>query len=158
MKVALEIQRVAPEVNVCPKKNQFKQWINLVLDRLLPKGVLRKTSISICIRLVDRKESAHLNSLYRKKIGPTNILSFSNDLLLSSLPVYLLGDLVICSDLVVEEASTQNKSVLAHWAHLTVHGILHLLGYDHVAEDEAVRMEALEKELLGLLGFANPYE
>ena len=104
----------------------------------------------LTIRLVDAAESRMLNRGYRGKDKPTNVLSFSGD-------AGVLGDLVICAPVVAREAAEQNKRPRAHWAHMVVHGCLHLRGYDHQDNDEAERMEARETALLATLGFADPY-
>lgn len=104
----------------------------------------------ICIRIVSEKESAALNRQYRHKSGSTNVLSFPGEAL-------LLGDIIICAAVVNREARAQGKTRAAHWAHMVVHGSLHLLGFDHIKEKEATQMEALESKILHKLGFANPY-
>jgi probable rRNA maturation factor len=108
------------------------------------------------IRLVDDAESAELNQQFRHKSGPTNILSFPFEVP-NGMEMDLLGDLVICAPLIAREAEQQNKLAEHHWAHITVHGVLHLLGYDHVEEQDAEQMEALEIEILNGLDIANPY-
>ena len=100
---------------------------------------------------------AELNRMYRQKEGPTNVLSFSCDVP-EGVPCQILGDLVICAPVVEREALEQNKSLEAHWAHLVVHGILHLLGFDHMEDTAAEEMEALEIKILQDLGYTNPYE
>ncbi len=107
------------------------------------------------IRIVDPGESRSLNRDYRGKDRPTNVLSFPYQSPLPDLP--LLGDLVICADVVASEARDQAKSQEAHWAHMVVHGVLHLLGYDHLDDHEAKEMEALERAILDRLGFPDPY-
>ena len=109
----------------------------------------------LCIRLVDEAESAALNAEYRHKNGPTNVLSFAADIDVPELRIW--GDIVICAPLVHAEARAQGKPVDAHFAHLVVHGVLHLLGYDHQSDDEADQMESLEKHLLDQLGIPDPY-
>ena len=109
------------------------------------------------MRLVDTEEMAVLNETYRGKKGATNVLSFPADLP-AGLPLPLLGDIVICAPIVRDEATQQGKSQNAHWAHMTVHGTLHLLGYDHMEEQEAEHMEALESTILNELKYACPYE
>jgi probable rRNA maturation factor len=111
----------------------------------------------ITIRIVEEAESAALNSQYRSKDGPTNVLAFPGDA--APLPdVDLpLGDLVVCAPVVLREAEAQGKPPEAHWAHMVVHGTLHLRGYDHGTDEEAGVMEARERELLAGLGFADPY-
>jgi probable rRNA maturation factor len=115
------------------------------------------TESALVLRLVDRSESESLNSRYRGKGGPTNVLSFAADLP-EEVALPLLGDIVICAPLVAEEAAGQGKAERDHWAHLVVHGVLHLLGYDHQDPAEAQRMEKLEVEILNQLGIADPYE
>lgn len=109
------------------------------------------------VRIVDVDESAQLNETYRHKSGPTNVLSFPFESL-PGIDLPLLGDLVICAPIVVREANEQNKTTKAHWAHMVVHGSLHLQGYDHIEPQQAEQMEALEIDILGRLGFSNPYE
>lgn len=135
-----------------PTLADFTQWINLVA---LQETVILPAEVSITI--VDKNESQQLNHDYRGKNNPTNVLSFPMDNIENMRPV-ILGDLVFCAPVVEEEATQQNKNLLAHWAHLTIHGTLHLLGYDHIEEDEAVLMEQKEITLLAHLGYANPYE
>jgi probable rRNA maturation factor len=108
------------------------------------------------IRLVDDQESAELNQQYRHKQGPTNILSFPFEAP-DGFDTDLLGDLVICTPLIALEAQQQNKQLFDHWAHITIHGVLHLLGYDHIDDAEAEEMEALEIKILSRLNINNPY-
>ncbi len=146
--INLELQIVS-DSQPLPTKSQFKQWVVGALSHLGQQG-------EVVIRIVDKAESASLNHHYRHKIGPTNVLSFPSDLP-KEVKSPLLGDLVICAPLVVEEAAAAEKPVTAHWAHLVVHGVLHLLGYDHIKDDEAVVMEALEIKILKQLKFPDPY-
>jgi probable rRNA maturation factor len=113
----------------------------------------------ITLRVVDERESADLNRRYRRRDGPTNVLAFPADAVLpagaaQSLP---LGDIVVCAPVVAREAAEQHKSEEAHWAHIVIHGCLHLIGYDHQNEAQAVPMEAKERELLAHFGFPDPY-
>jgi probable rRNA maturation factor len=127
------------------------------LQRCVNKALLKKIGTSeVNIRLISKKESAELNCSYRHKKGPTNILSFPFEPPpgVSSL---FLGDLVICAPLVNQEAKQQSKTRLAHWAHLVIHGCLHLIGYDHMDNKDALKMETLEIQLLEDLGYENPY-
>ena len=110
--------------------------------------MLSSDCIELTIRIVDEQESAYLNQNYRAKSGPTNVLSFHYDNMHGDGTFCYLGDLVICAAKVIQEAQTQNKLVLAHWAHLIVQGILHLLGYDHETDLEADEIEAVEKDVL----------
>ena len=115
-----------------------------------------KPTPELLIRLVGYEESRSLNSRYRNIDKATNVLSFSADLP-AEVELCLLGDIVICAPLVASEAADQGKPLKSHWAHLTIHGVLHLLGYDHLGDEEATQMEALEIGILGALGFLNPY-
>ncbi len=133
-----------------PSKKQFQQWAQAAL---LPDN--KATELTICI--VNAIESANLNQKYRKKKGPTNVLSFSYDDAFIDGEIDSLGDLALCAELVESEAHNQGKETLAHWAHLTVHGVLHLQGYDHVRLSDAKVMEQLEVCILHELGFPNPY-
>lgn len=146
IKVKLELQTACTTTTI-PTKQAFQQWVKAALCHE------QADTYEICIRLVDKTESQQLNKQYRHKDKPTNVLSFSYGK--EALP--LLGDLVICSDVVIEEAQVQEKLIDAHWAHLTVHGVLHLLGYDHEQSADAEIMEAKEIEILANLGFKNPY-
>ncbi|WP_395342582.1 rRNA maturation RNase YbeY [Ningiella sp. W23] len=120
------------------------------------KHMALTSSIELGIRVIDDTESAYLNSTYRGKSKSTNVLSFVNDV-----PDYVetdhIGDLAICAPVVKREAKEQGKSVEAHWSHMCIHGLLHLLGYDHIHEKDAQEMEALEVAILGDLGFQDPY-
>ena len=111
----------------------------------------------VTIRIVDLAESTELNSQYRNKTGPTNVLSFPFEAP-AGITVALAGDLIICAPVVEKEAREQRKTPTEHWAHMVVHGMLHLQGYDHIEDDEAEAMEALEIRLLSRLGFGNPYD
>ena len=147
MPLSLQLQ-IASTFIPLPKKKQFQQWAQLALPKTSEKQELT-------IRIVDEPESAQLNSTYRHKNYPTNVLSFPMD---APVPTPLLGDLVICAPIVAKEALAQNKSLEAHFAHMTVHGVLHLLGYDHMTDDEAETMETLEIGILEQLGYGNPYQ
>ncbi len=110
----------------------------------------------VVVRLVDAEEMTRLNGQYRGKARPTNVLSFPAEPP-PGLPDPALGDIVICAPVVADEAAAQNKPLPAHWAHLVVHGTLHLLGYDHVEADAAEEMERLERDILSTFGISNPY-
>lgn len=133
-----------------PSRNAFQRWINCALAQF-------KMDSEITIRIVDTAESAKLNKTYRNKAGATNILSFPFEAP-PDIQLPILGDLVICAPLIFKEAKEQNKPLLAHWAHITIHGALHLLGYDHIKNKDAKIMENLEIKLLKQLGYKNPYE
>ena len=113
--------------------------------------------LSICIRFVDQGESKALNQSYRGRDYPTNVLSFTTAMLDEAHCLHL-GDLVICADCLVNEAGVQSKSVADHFLHLVLHGILHLIGYDHEIEADALEMESLEVALLKGVGVQDPYE
>lgn len=140
-----------------PTEAQCKSW---VAASLVGEQALVETEMTI--RIVDAAESQALNRDYRGMDKPTNVLSFEfeNPPGLADLGEELpyLGDLIICASVVEKEAFEQHKNLEAHWAHMVVHGTLHLQGYDHIEEDEAEEMESLEIEILKGLGFANPYE
>ena len=117
----------------------------------------------IVLRIVDKTEMIGLNADYREKAKVTNVLSFPADIPdipaentgdESDLP---MGDIVICAPVIVQEANDQNKSVTAHWCHMVVHGVLHLYGFDHSKDSDAITMEALEIKILAKLGYPNPY-
>ena len=117
--------------------------------------------VQVSLIIVDEKESQRLNKEFRNKDKPTNVLSFPMDMpaeLAESVDSLMLGDLVICAAVVEDEAQQQNKIPEAHWAHMLVHGMLHLQGYDHIEDSEAEAMEAKEIQLLNQLGFENPYQ
>jgi probable rRNA maturation factor len=117
----------------------------------------RRRDAELAIRIVDAAESQALNRRYRGKDTPTNVLAFPAELP-PELELPLLGDLVICREVVEAEAAEQAKPLDAHWAHMVIHGTLHLVGYDHETADEAATMEALEAEILAELGWPNPYQ
>ena len=146
--LAVDIQRVIEEDDL-PSDADFERWANLAWQAEEPSEVT--------LRIVGREESAELNGLYRHKTGPTNVLSFPFEAP-PGIKVPLAGDLVICAPVVRDEAQEQRKSLSSHWAHMVIHGMLHLQGYDHLTDDEAEIMETLEIALLRELGFGNPYE
>jgi len=139
------LEKKAPTVNIMQK------WIYAVLAKA---GY--KNSTQMCIRIVEEQEMTDLNSKFRKVNKVTNVLSFPYEAL-PGVKIPFLGDLVICANVVDKEAKQQSKTSEQHWAHLIVHGVLHLLGYDHINEADAVKMEKLEIEILSELGFPNPY-
>lgn len=144
-------RQVAIAAEGLPDQAELEAWVGAVLCR---HEVDADSELSV--RLVDAEESQALNRDYRGKDRPTNVLSFPFENPPGvSLP--LLGDLVICHPVVVAEAAEQDKSLHDHYAHMVVHGTLHLLGYDHLEDDEAEAMEALEREILAELGIADPY-
>jgi probable rRNA maturation factor len=150
----LSLQKATTAKNL-PKSNDFKRWVE---NALATVGF--KKSCEVAIRLVDEAESQMLNLQYRGKDKPTNVLSFPSELpeaVLDNLKREPLGDIIICVPVVEAEAIEQGKTTSAHWAHLTTHGILHVLGFNHIDDDEAEEMEALEAQALAVLGYENPY-
>ena len=145
----LDLQN-ASQASQLPSEAQFRQWCELALRQ-------RTADSELTIRLVDEAEGQELNRTWRHKDYPTNVLSFPADVPDEMLDIPLLGDLVICVPVVEREAAEQGKALEAHWAHLVIHGCLHLLGYDHIEEDEALEMEELERQLLAELGHPDPY-
>ncbi len=142
------------EVNSSSTKIPSVENIELWISAALQSDELNQAEVSVYI--VDEAESQELNAQYRSKDKPTNVLSFPADIP-DEVGVPLLGDLVICAPVVEREAQEQGKTLEAHWAHMLVHGTLHLLGYDHVDDDEADVMEALETRLITQLNFPAPY-
>ncbi|MDN6856160.1 rRNA maturation RNase YbeY [Pseudomonas sp. CAN2814] len=145
----LDLQ-LASEAPGLPSEAQFRKWCELALRQ-------RQNDSELTIRLVDEPEGRELNKTWRHKDYATNVLSFPADVPDELLDIPLLGDLVICAPVVTREAAEQGKSAEAHWAHLVIHGCLHLLGYDHIEDAEAEEMEGLERELLAELGHPDPY-
>lgn len=144
MTLAITIQNTS-KIRSIPSKKQFLTWIKSTIP-------VSKQNCEIVIRIVGTKEIAKLNYLYRKKNQPTNILSFN----FSAPPntqTNFLGDLIICAAIVNQEAELQHKTILAHWAHMTIHGTLHLLGHDHKNKNTAQKMEKLEIKILKKCGF-----
>ena len=135
-----------------PSSPSFREWVEAAL-----RGAKRRKATELSIRIVDAKEGRALNRDYRGKDYATNVLSFPTELP-PGINLPLIGDLVICAPVVTREAAEQGKPARHHWAHMTVHGVLHLLGYDHIEDDEAEAMEALETQILAGLGIADPYE
>ena len=140
----------ACKATALPLRAQIRAWVRAALD------VDGKKSGEITVRLVDEEEGRALNRDYRGKDYATNVLSFPAELP-EGVKLPLLGDLVICAPVVAREAAEQGKPVAAHYAHLTVHGCLHLLGWDHEDPREAEAMEQLEREILAGLGLPDPY-
>lgn len=147
MSVDVDLQ-VATDAPDLPTGEQLTRWVEPALEDI--------ANVELTVRLVDREESAALNQRFRSKPGPTNVLSFPADLPAGIDSPYL-GDIVICAPLVNEEAAAQGKETEAHWAHLVVHGVLHLRGYDHDDERDAERMESIETRMLADFGYPDPY-
>lgn len=159
----ISVQRCVPASGI-PAATTLRGWAMAALEADVG---------DLTIRIVDAEESRSLNHQYRGKDKPTNVLSFQGDDAFTPPPtpaararevsaasgrLRILGDLVICAPVVAAEAVEQGKTARAHWAHMVVHGCLHLLGHDHEKEREARRMEALEVSILKRLGFPDPYQ
>lgn len=157
MTAEIEINiQMASTVNSVPDENAIQSWLDDVVS-----SVGDGTSREISVRIVDEEEGRALNNQYRQQDKATNVLSFpavaADE---TGLPPELsqaLGDIVICGPVVEREAAEQNKELESHWAHLLVHGTLHLLGYDHETDEEADVMETLETRILASRGIADPY-
>lgn len=146
----ITIQRAVRDV-LSPTTLQLKKWVQCVLEN-------RMSSAELTLRIVSTKEIIFLNTQYRHKKKSTNVLSFPSDLPKTlKNEIYFLGDIAICADVVNQEAKEQNKAAVAHWAHMVTHGVLHLLGYDHKKNKEAMEMESEEILILKKLGFPNPW-
>jgi len=148
MKLELDLQVATTETDV-PDIRLLQDWLRVALAG-------EREQAELTIRIVDRDEGMALNERWRGRQGPTNVLSFPAEGLEEQVPD-LLGDIIICAPVVRREAAEQHKPLLAHWAHLVVHGGLHLLGYDHVEAHQAQIMEQKEIEILAQLGFPDPY-
>ncbi|HGG6603103.1 TPA: rRNA maturation RNase YbeY [Salmonella enterica subsp. enterica serovar Warragul] len=147
--VILDLQLACENHAGLPDEAQFQRW----LDGVIPQF---QEEAEVTIRLVDEAESHDLNLTYRGKDKPTNVLSFPFEAP-PGIEMPLLGDLIICRQVVQQEAQEQSKPLEAHWAHMVVHGSLHLLGYDHIDDDEAEEMESLETEIMLTMGYEDPY-
>ncbi|MEZ8821645.1 rRNA maturation RNase YbeY [Vibrio sp. 10N.222.54.A1] len=149
MSIELDLQLAVENEQGLPTEQDIQLW----LDKTIPQF---QENAELTVRIVDTQESHQLNHEYRGKDKPTNVLSFPFEAPLG-IELDLLGDLIICRQVVEKEAEEQSKPLLAHWAHMVVHGSLHLLGYDHIEDDEAEEMESLETEIMQSMGFEDPY-
>jgi len=132
-----------------------------LMQKWAAQALMTDADAQVSLQVVDSKEGQQLNNDYRGKDKPTNVLSFPMELpaeLVAQMEQQMLGDLVVCAQVVDEEAELQKKTTEAHWAHMLVHGMLHLQGYDHIEDDEAEEMEQQEIKILHQLGFENPYQ
>lgn len=147
--VILDLQIACENSDGLPSEAHFQRWLDAVLPQFQAES-------EVTIRIVDQAESHELNHTYRGKDKPTNVLSFPFEAP-PEVELPLLGDLIICRQVVEQEAAEQEKTQEEHWAHMVVHGCLHLLGYDHIEDSEAEEMESLETEIMQGMGFADPY-
>jgi probable rRNA maturation factor len=146
----IELDLQCESQGAIPSEADLRRWCEL--------GLRQRTADSeLTIRLVDEPEGRELNRTWRQKHYATNVLSFPAEVPDGLLDIPLLGDLVICVPVLEREAVEQGKTLQAHWAHLVIHGCLHLLGYDHIDDDEAEEMESIERQLLAELGHTDPY-
>jgi probable rRNA maturation factor len=145
---SVEIQTIFASAEQ-PTEAQIQLWVDTALADI-------NHDTEIVVRIVDEQESAELNEQYRHKQGPTNILSFPVEIP-DGIDLDLLGDLVVCAPVLAQEAAQQDKPIAHHWAHIIIHGVLHLLGYDHLDDEQAEDMESKEIALLHQLNIPNPY-
>ena len=148
-RIFVDLQIATENLEGLPTEEQIVQWATAAVQ---PEG----DEVEMTVRIVDEAESHELNLTYRGKDRPTNVLSFPFECP-DEVELPLLGDLVICRQVVEREAAEQDKPLMAHWAHMIVHGSLHLLGYDHIEDNEAEEMESLEAQIMQGLGFDDPY-
>ncbi|KOO07297.1 rRNA maturation RNase YbeY [Vibrio hepatarius] len=149
MSIELDLQLAVEDENGLPSFEDVQRWLSNAVEKFQPQA-------EVTVRIVDEEESHQLNHEYRGKDKPTNVLSFPFEAP-PGIEIDLLGDLIICRQVVEREAKEQGKPLMAHWAHMVVHGSLHLLGYDHIEDDEAEEMESLETEIMQSMGFEDPY-
>ena len=150
MRLSVELQLAVTDGSLLPNGTHFDHWFKSTLK------CIGKPAVGVTIRIVEQAEMTELNARFRHKEGPTNVLSFPFAQIAGIEEDYL-GDVVVCAAVVREEARVQGKTPEAHWAHLVIHGILHLCGYDHEAEHSALTMEWYEKKIMERLGFPDPY-
>lgn len=151
MTVDVDVQKATDQMagEIFPGDAEIECWVRTTLNG-------KYENVQLTVRMVGYDESRRLNETYRHRTGATNVLSFPFEHPEIAQPP-LLGDIVICAPLVMKEADDQGKEILAHWAHLVIHGVLHLIGYDHDNADEANVMERLEREIMDKLRYPDPY-
>ncbi|MFQ3249921.1 MAG: putative rRNA maturation factor [Glaciecola sp.] len=176
MTIKVDLQNVLEQDklnHVLPSNEQIEQWFNRTIEELrsisetlsvqqteskeLDTIRIQQQTYELTLRIVDSEESQQLNADYRDKNKPTNVLSFPFEAP-EHIDMPFLGDLVVCAALVEKEAKEQNKLTINHWAHLCIHGLLHLLGYDHIEESEAQEMERIETAILERFNIDDPYQ
>ncbi|MGM7447559.1 rRNA maturation RNase YbeY [Idiomarina sp. ST20R2A10] len=145
--------QLADGITNAPEENAVHNWVSATLDYLKKDD----KAVELTVRIAASEEAQQLNNEFRNKDYATNVLSFPFNSPVE-LPVTLLGDLVICQSVVEREAEEQQKSAIDHWTHMVIHGTLHLLGYDHIEDDEAEEMEQIERNILASLGISDPYQ
>ena len=146
--VILDLQLACKNRLGIPNQKKFHQWVTTTL---VP---FQRQKSEVTVRLIDEEESCRINFRYRGKEKPTNVLSFPYNLPFN---IPLIGDLLICKQVVEYESLKQQKSLEAHWAHMTIHGTLHLMGCNHIKKDDAEEMEKVEKNIMLNLGYPDPY-
>ena len=153
MELYVDLQIASENEKSLPELAQLETWVSAAI---IAASDETREEAELTVRIVDKAESQELNSQYRGKDKPTNVLSFpfQNP---PGITLPLLGDLIICKSVVEKEAIEQNKQLISHWAHMLIHGTLHLLGYDHIEEEEAETMERIETNLMIELGYNDPY-
>lgn len=143
----------AEKITIPFSEEELKLWVKTALEPF-------QKNAELTLRFVDNQEMSELNQTYRHKQGPTNVLSFPSDIpqeIAESLDEPFLGDIIVSPAVLLDESETQNIPLQAHWAHIIIHGVLHLLGYDHMEPEEEIAMQAIEIQLLNKLGYENPY-
>jgi len=148
--INITVQYIVTDKSVCPDEAQLSEWANSANININKK-------VELTIRIVEEAESSELNQRYRNKNSATNVLAFPFDDDVGG-ELSLLGDLVICAQIIVAEAEQQSKTEMEHWAHIVIHGVLHLQGLDHISSQQAEEMEFLETKILKTLGYKNPYQ
>jgi len=153
MELDVDLQLASTDLQALPNLAQLEKWVSAAI---LKASDQKRDLAELTVRIVDCEESQQLNADYRGKDKPTNVLSFpfQNP---PGITLPLLGDLVVCKAVVEQEAAEQQKPLISHWAHMLIHGTLHLLGYDHIEDEEAEVMEGIETELMIELGYSDPY-
>lgn len=153
MSLHIDVDSSAPDARWLPSNSDLQQWLTAVFEHVKRDG----EGIEVSFKWLEEKESQQLNHEYRGQDKPTNVLSFPAEMPMFEGEPEMLGDIAICSQVVEREARDQDKPLRSHWAHMVVHGVLHLLGYDHIEDAEALEMEALERDILASLGIEDPY-
>ncbi|MDN2662958.1 rRNA maturation RNase YbeY [Psychromonas sp. 14N.309.X.WAT.B.A12] len=153
MELYVDLQLASEDQQALPDLAQLEKWVSAAIIKVSDH---KRDLAELTVRIVDCEESQQLNADYRGKDKPTNVLSFpfQNP---PGITLPLLGDLVVCKAVVEQEATEQQKPLISHWAHMLIHGTLHLLGYDHIEDEEAEVMEGIETELMIELGYSDPY-